>query len=181
MQYVSNTGSHEYPRWSETLRDRSHVLIRPLEKSDVAAERKFFEELSPDTRRFRFLGQVAGLNDSMTERFANVDPGREMAFVAVAHDENGRERIVGVSRYRTAARGLKCECTVTVSDAWQKKGLGTLLTRHLIDVARSEGFRSMYSIDAAENTVMSDLASFLGFRTQVDPDDSRQLIHEIEL
>ncbi len=171
----------EYPRWSETLRDRSHVLIRPITKLDQAAERRFIEELSPETRRFRFLGQVARPSDRAIERFTDIDYAREIAFVAVIQEEDSRERIVGVSRYCADARGVRCECAVTVSDDWQNKGLGTALMRHLIEVARSRGIRSMYSIDSAENVAMTDLAHFLGFRTYTDPDDGSQVIHELEL
>lgn len=181
MQYLSHIGLHAYPAWSETLRDRSHVLIRPMEKGDSAAERKFTEALPSGAECFRVMGQIARPSSSAIERSPLVDYGAEMAFVAVAYPADGQERIVGVSRYRTATRGLKCEFVVTVSDAWREKALGTSLMRHLIEIARSEGFRSMYSIDAAGNTAMSDLAGSLGFRTRMDPYDDRQVIHELEL
>ena len=99
---------------------------------------------------------------------------------AVVPDE-GRERIVGVSRYSANESGSQCECAVTVSDDWQNKGLGTLLMRHLIEVARSRGIQRMMSIDSAENARMQDLANYLGFETRVDPDDASQVIHELEL
>lgn len=51
--------------------------------------------------------------------------------------------------------------------------------KHLIEVARSRGIRTMYSVDSAENLAMTDLAAHLGFRTRVDPDDSSQVIHEL--
>lgn len=124
MQRQIKVKTNEYPRWSETLRDRSHVLIRPIRGIDAAAERQFIEDLSPESRRFRFLGQVARPSDRMIEQLTNIDYNKEMAFVAVVQ-EDSQERIVGVSRYNTAERGLRCECAVTVSDGWQKKGLGT--------------------------------------------------------
>lgn len=181
MQYLPHIGSPEYPTWSETLRDRSHLLIRPMGKGDAAAARTFIETLSSGAQHFRFLGQIARPKGSTIDRTPQLDSGREMAFVAVTQGEDAEERIVGVSRYTTAIRGLRCECAVTVSDAWQENGLGTLLMRHLIDIASSEGFRSMYSIGPAENTALSDLASALGFRTRMDPDDGRQVVHELEL
>jgi GNAT superfamily N-acetyltransferase len=170
----------DYPRWSETLRDRSHVLIRPITPQDRDAERAFLEGLSAQSRRFRFLGQVGRPSEQLIERFTDIDYSHEAAFVAVVA-EDAHDRIVGVSRYSADADGLCCECAVTVDDDWQNKGLGTLLMRHLIEVARARGIRSMYSIDSAENVAMADLAVFLGFRTRVDPDDRTQLIHELAL
>lgn len=170
----------DYPRWSETLRDRSHVLIRPITPLDDAAERTFIEGLSAQARRFRFLGAVRSPSEAMIEQFTHIDYQHEIAFVAVVAD-GARERVVGVSRYSTDADGDSCECAVTVSDEWQDQGLGTLLMKHLIEVARARGIRTMVSLDSAENTRMEDLARFLGFHTRVDPDDASQVIHELAL
>ena len=170
----------EYPRWSETLRDHSHVVIRPITPQDKDAERAFIEGLSLEARRYRFLGQVKCPSEALIEQFTNIDYVHEVAFVAVIPDD-GRERIVGVSRYSTDEDGTTCECAVTVSDEWQNRGLGTLLMRHLIEVARARGIRRMMSIDSAENVRMQDLATYLGFDTRVDPEDASQLIHEMEL
>lgn len=170
----------EYPRWSETLHDQSHVLIRPITPQDKEAERAFIEGLSAEARRYRFLGAVRSPSEALIEQFTNIDYVHEVAFVAVTPDD-GRQRIVGVSRYSTDQAGLNCECAVTVSDEWQNKGLGTLLMRHLIEVARARGIHKMTSVDSAENVQMLDLANHLGFHTRVDPDDATQVIHELEL
>lgn len=170
----------EFPRWSETLRDHSHVEIRPITPQDKDAERAFIEALSPESRRYRFLGQVRHPSEAMLEEFTDIDYTHEAAFVAVV-PEDGRERIVGVSRYSADAQGERCECAVTVADDWQDRGLGTSLMKHLIKVARANGIRSMISIDSADNSRMQDLANYLGFRTRPDPDDAAQVIHELEL
>lgn len=174
------TTAPDYPRWTESLRDRQQVLIRPITKLDLQAEREFIESLSALSRRYRFLGQIRTPSEKMLERFTDIDYVHEVAFVAtVMHD--GRERIVGVSRYCTDEPGESCECAVTVSDEWQDKGLGTLLMKHLIEVARARGIRTMSSIDSAENMKMKDLAKHLGFHARVDPDNASQVIHELEL
>ena len=53
--------------------------------------------------------------------------------------------------------------------------------RHLIEVARRNGFTQMYSIDQAIDRDMRDLAVQLGFRAQRDPDDSTRVIRSLEL
>lgn len=170
----------EYPRWSETLHDRSHVVIRPITAQDREAERRFIEGLSAQARRYRFLGAVASPSERLLQDLTDIDYVHEVAFAAVV-PEDAHERIVGVSRYSTDADGRTCECAVTVSDEWQQKGLGTALMKHLIEVARARGIRTMRSVDAADNLAMRDLARFLDFRTRVDPDDASQLIHELDL
>lgn len=171
---------HQFPRWMETLNDGSCVLIRPISKLDHDAERAFIEGLSPESRRFRFLGAVGHPSERMLERFTNIDHAREAAFVAVVPVDS-HQRIVGVSRFAADEDGLNCECAVAVSDDWQNKGLGRILMKHLIDVARARGLQTMISIDSFENMEMKDLARHLGFQTRVDPDDATQVIHELSL
>ena len=68
-----------------------------------------------------------------------------------------------------------------MADEWRNRGLGVLLMRHLIDVARSRGVRSMFSIDEADNAAMSDLARFLGFRRRRDLNDATLVVHTLAL
>lgn len=170
----------DYPRWTETLRDRSQVVIRPIRAEDADAERAFIESLSPQSRRYRFLGDVRHPSSGLIEQLTRLDYVHDMAFAAVVPD-GAREKFVGVSRYSTSADGTACECAVTVLDDWQHKGLGVILMTHLIDVARARGIKRMWSLDSAENTAMSDLARFLGFERTQDSDEASQVIHTLRL
>ena len=170
----------DYPRWTETLRDHTRVVIRPLTARDVGRERDFIESLSPQSLRVRFLGQVRHPSVELIQQLTHIDYRRDVAFAAVVPDDGG-EKILGVSRYSTSPDGVSCECAVTVLDDWHHKGLGTLLMRHLIEVARARGILFMYSIDSAENVEMSDLAKHLGFSCHRDPQDGTQVVHRLVL
>lgn len=172
--------SADDPHWTETLRDGTRVLIRSIRREDAALEKKFIERLSASSRRFRFLGSIGEPSDDLLRRLTDIDYRRDAAFLALVHRE-GEKREIGVSRFSLSADGQSCECAVTVADEWQNKGLGVVLMRHLIEVARARGIRSMVSYDAADNTAMRDLAAFLGFRHAVDPNDPRQVVHTLSL
>jgi GNAT superfamily N-acetyltransferase len=167
-------------QWSETLRDGSRVTIRAMQKGDAGLERAFLHGLSPESCRMRFLGQIGEPDDALVGKLTDVDYQHDMAFIAVVQ-QDGHAREIGVSRYSLAQDGISCECAVTVADAWQNKGLGTLLMRHLIDMARQRGIRTMVSIDSAENWRMRDLARDLGFTRQRDPSDATQVVHRLTL
>ena len=79
--------------WHETLPDGSRVLIRPIGKGDAALERAFLERLSPESREYRFLGQM-NFSDDMIRRLTDIDYRRDMAFVALRH-EVGEKREIG--------------------------------------------------------------------------------------
>ncbi len=170
----------DYPRWTEVLRDGSQVLVRPVAKQDAAAERTFIEALSPQASRFRFLGQVRHPSNEMIEKFTDLDYVHDVAFAAVVPDD-GKDKFVGVSRYSTTSDGTGCECAVTVLDEWQDKGLGTMLMMHLIEVAKSRGIQRMWSVDSVANVAMSELAHYLGFHREQDPEDASQVIHSLRL
>lgn len=172
--------SADMPRWEHTLRNGKSVTIRPLRKEDAELERRFIDALCAQSRRFRFLGQISSASPELVRQLTDIDYVHDVAFVAVA-DVDGEQREIGVARYSVADDGRSCECAVTVGDAFHGQGLGTLLMTHLIDVARGRGIREMFSIDAAENAPMRELAHDLGFRREYDPEDAAQVIHRLAL
>jgi len=165
--------------WIEALKDGRHVLIRPLAEKDRDREYAFIKRLSPESRHMRFLAQISEPGTAMLNQLMDTDNKKRVAYIALVH-ENGQLIEIGVSRY-AATDEHECECAVTVADDWKHLGLGTLLMEHLIKTARKNGFRQMYSVDAASNTSMRDLARALGFDTHNDPDDTRQVIHRLYL
>lgn len=170
---------HDFPHWSHTLQDGRQVAIRPLTADDMEAERRFIQNLSPRSRHYRFLGQVSRPSDALLRQLTQLEYPRQVAFAAVPPGDPAQ--LAGVSRYSTDEQGIHCECAVTVADAWQHQGLGTLLMEHLIEVARSRGVRTMMSMDLADNVAMRELARDLGFHARSDPEDRHQVIFELKL
>lgn len=166
--------------WIEHLLDGTPVLVRPLRAEDREREESFIRRLSPAARRYRFLGSFREASPALVDQLMEVDFPRSMAFVALLHD-NGTLREIGVSRFAAAAGERECECAVTVADEWQHRGLGVLLMRHLIDVARSNGYKRMVSLDDASNLPMRELADFLGFRRESVPGDPGRVLHILDL
>lgn len=163
----------------DTLRDGSTVTIRPIRPEDTELERRFIAELSPESRRFRFLGTIGSPSETLLRRLTDIDTTREAALIALS-GEPGGPREVGVARYSATPDG-RAEVAVTVSDDWRHRGLATLLMNRLADIARSRGIRAFYSIDSTCNESMRDLAAHLGFVRRPDADDSTQVIYTLEL
>lgn len=166
---------------AEILRDGSRVLIRPIRPDDTAAQAAFFDGLSPHSKHLLFLGGIAHLRDADLERLCSPDETREAAFVAVAQAPD-TDTHVGLCRY--ASSQVPCdeaEISVAVADAWQHKGLATLLLKRLIQHARERGVRRLYSVDSAMNHRMRSLARHIGFIERPDPDDVHQVIYSMDL
>jgi GNAT superfamily N-acetyltransferase len=167
--------------WNEQLRDGTPVEIRPINRWDASRERDFIEDLSVESRYFRFLQDLKHPSPELVKRFTEVDQQRDVALAALIGSGDDL-RIIGVSRYSLcdADSGL-CECAVVVADEWQRKGLGTLLMRHLIEVARERGVKRLYSMDLTENQSMQELATHLGFSRRMDRDDPTLVEHSLDL
>lgn len=167
------------PPWHERLKDGTEVLIRALGHTDAALELDFLAHCSPQARRYRFLASVQPTPE-LAQQLTTLDPARDVALVAIWRDQ-GEAHAVGVTRCRLPLGDSSAECAILVRDDMQGRGLGVVLMRHLVDVARSRGVRKLMSIDSAENHGMRDLAAYFGFERVVDPDDAAQVILTLAL
>jgi GNAT superfamily N-acetyltransferase len=163
----------------ETLRDGSQVTIRPITQGDIELERRFIAELSPESRRLRFLCGMSAPSDALLKKLTLLDAGREAALIAVT-DESGQPREVGVARFSVLADG-SAEVAVTVSDDWRHRGLASLLLQRLSAIARLRGIHTLFSIDAGNNTAMREFAAHMGFERRTDPQDATQVIYSLHV
>jgi GNAT superfamily N-acetyltransferase len=186
-------------RWLEALSDGRHVLIRPIRPGDMERNARFIAQLSPPSKHFLFLGGIAQLSAAAQRRLCDPDYAHDMAYVALGLDSRTGEARdqVGVCRYAgadpvkgadegmdargRATQGAVAEISVAVADAWQHRGLGKILLRHLVDYARAHGVTRLYSIDAVNNNRMRKLARDVGFTEHPDPDDNNQVIYSLDL
>jgi ribosomal protein S18 acetylase RimI-like enzyme len=133
------------------LSDGQPVLIRPLLYGDRFELAAGFTELSPRSRRHRFFNAPEALDDAELEYLTNLDYRDHFACVAVLED-GPVPKGVGVARYvREDDDPTVAEVAVTVLDDYQRRGIGTLLTRTLAEVASENGIRSFVNYVQWEN------------------------------
>lgn len=174
VRSTANTERDDVPN------DGTHVTVRAIHPEDTELERRFIEALSPTSRHFRFLDTLRTPSAALLKQMTVIDPLTESAFVALLGTGTQATEI-GVARFSAKADGQDCEFAVTVSDEWQHKGLGTLLMKRLIEVAKSRGIKSMHSSDAADNTRMRQFADHLHFQHRRDPDDASLVVYRVDL
>lgn len=156
--------------WTTTARDGAPVTIRPLRRDDEQREIAFIGSLSERSRYFRMFTPLKFLSPQMLSQFMNVDYDRRMALVATV-GSGDKEAFVGVARYAATDRPDRAELGVTVTDAWQHRGIATILIRALMRFARRHGFRELTGVVLPENQAMLELARSLGFTINYDPAD----------
>ena len=165
---------------SDVVINEQIVRIRPITIDDIEIEQDFIDHLSPESRYFRFLGGTQGLTKEAAMVLCDVDFDKKMAFIAVIKNTDGKEKIIGVSRY-ASDQFDHCESAIAVADEWQNHGLGHVLMERLIELARHKRKELIYSIDLIENTKMRMLARDLGMQGQRDPNDAKLIRYQLFL
>jgi GNAT superfamily N-acetyltransferase len=149
----------------ETLRDGRRVEIRALRPADRPGLEAAVDRTSPLSLYRRFFAVKTVFSEAEAHFFVDVDFKKHVALVAVV-DEGGRPAIVAGGRYVLVADG-RAEVAFTVIDAYQGKGLGTLLLRHLTAIARSAGLRQFVAEVLPENRPMLGVFEQCGLRMSV--------------
>lgn len=149
----------------EQLRDGRQIGIRAFRPEDRPAFIAAADEVGPRSRYLRFFTLKREFSDREREFFLNVDFDEHVALVAVA-EEGGQKLIVGAGRYVGVEPG-KAEVAFTVIDRYQGQGIGALLVRHLIIVARASGLHELIAEVLPENQSMLHLFQKSGLAVSV--------------
>jgi RimJ/RimL family protein N-acetyltransferase len=141
---------------------RPRFTVRPMTPDDGAALDAVFAGMSPESRRLRYLRPLHRLSPSVRAALLDVDGDRHAAFVA-EHGRPDRRRAVGIARYVVDGDG-HAEIAYEVVDAWQGRGVGTVLLDRLLEAARVHGVRTV------EASVLPDNAASLRLLRRALPD-----------
>jgi len=145
------------------LRDRSEIVIRPIDPRDREKFLAGFAALSPLSRYRRFLSPMARLDPRWVDYFTQVDHRDHEALIA----ETQTGEPVGVARYiRLREDPTTAEVAVTVVDPWQGRGAGSALLERVARRAHEEGITTFRATCLAENRAMLDLLRALGPASQ---------------
>ena len=143
-----------------TLRDGTPVRMRPIRPDDAPRLVALYDHLSRDSRYQRFFSVMQRLPPDWARFLATVDYQRRFALVVEAPGDP--ETLIAVARYEPNAAPDTAEVAFVVQDAWQGRGLGTVLFTELLAAAESNGIRRFQAWVLGENRRMLDLITRLG-------------------
>jgi ribosomal protein S18 acetylase RimI-like enzyme len=158
----------------ERQRRGSLIEIRSLRPEDEPGLRAAIGRASAQSMRRRFFSAKREFSEKERSFFMKIDFRNHVALVALAQDED-QSLIVGGGRYIVAAEPGRAEMAFLVFDEWQGQGIGSILLRHLIKIARNAGLRELTAEVLCENTAMLKVFTKFNFKRVSQPDP--QTIH----
>jgi GNAT superfamily N-acetyltransferase len=162
-----------------TLPDGYQLLIRRLNPGDAPVLADAFARLSTESRRLRFMSSKPSLSPAELHYLTEVDGHDHEALVAI---DPQTQRGVAVARFvRDRLDPSRAEAAITVTDDWQRRGIGKLLLERLSDRARTEGITRFVALVSAENRGMRALVKGLGQSVHVSRVAGSTLEYEIDL
>ncbi len=164
LAVMSSSTPAAYPRDREAeilLRDGSTAHVRPVSSTDQQSIRSFLEGLSRESIGFRFFG-IPSL-DWATDWATDVDYADRFGLVA---ESGSPRRIVAHAAYiREDAE--RAEVAFLVADAWQGRGISTVLLAHLAEVAQRHGIATFTAQVLPANHRMIEVFRQSGFPVEL--------------
>ena len=128
-----------------------------------------FSTFSAETKRFRFFGPVKEATHEMLIRYTQIDYDREIAIIAELVEE-GRKKMAGVVRLIADPYNETAEYAIVIGDPWQRQGLGTIMTRYILEIARNRGIKKVYAYLLDDNAAMLQLFKNFDFTSRREED-----------
>jgi acetyltransferase len=165
------------------MKDATKVTIRPIRPEDEPLMVKFHEGLSERSVYQRYFSPL-----KLSERVAHTrlvrtcfnDYDCEIALVAERKEAKGKSQIVGIARLSKVHGSNAGEFAVVVTDASQHKGLGTELTKRLVQVAKDEKLGRLVAYTLGENKDMQQMCKKIGFKIRT-PATECECVIEMDL
>jgi acetyltransferase len=156
-----------YPKKYETiwtLRDGRTVILRPIKPEDEPLWLEMFQSFSEESIRYRFFQILKDTPHETRVRYCNIDYDREIAIVPEL-TEDGRRKILGVTRVSIEPDGKKGEIAFIVADPWQGLGLGTKMVDYVLEICKDMKIETVYAIILPDNYRAINLMKKMGFTT----------------
>ncbi|MFD0076465.1 GNAT family N-acetyltransferase [Streptomyces sp. NPDC127166] len=174
---------HAYPdHWEAdvVLRDGGTARIRPITADDADRLVSFYEQVSDESKYYRFFAPYPRLSAKDVHRFTHHDFVDRVGLAATV----GGEFIATVRYDRINAQGLpasapadEAEVAFLVQDAHQGRGVASALLEHIAAVARERDIRRFAAEVLPANTKMIKVFTDAGYTQKRSFEDGSVRLH----
>jgi acetyltransferase len=114
----------------------------------------------------------------IASKYCFIDYDREIGIVAEL-EENGNKKLIGVGRLIADPDVELMEYAVLITDAWQKKELGFILTNYCVEIAKARGVKRLVAETTRDNKPMISVFRKLNFKIRFNEDTTVTVTKDI--
>ncbi|MFI2375605.1 GNAT family N-acetyltransferase [Streptomyces sp. NPDC018964] len=165
----TSSDRHEYPAHWEAdvvLRDGGTARVRPITVDDAERLVSFYEQVSDESKYYRFFAPYPRLSAKDVHRFTHHDFVDRVGLAATIGGEfiaTVRYDRIGADGAPASAPADEAEVAFLVQDAHQGRGVASALLEHIGAVARERGIRRFAAEVLPANTKMIKVFTDAGY------------------
>ncbi len=162
------------------LKDGTQITFRPIKPEDEPLWMDMLASCSKETiySRFRYFFQWA--SHDVATRYCYIDYDREIAIVAEISDSGGK-KLIGVVRLIADPDHESVEYAILITDAWQGKEIGSMLTDYSLEIAKKWRLKRVVAQTTTDNYPMVSVFQKKGFTiTRNDADTTVDVVKEMD-
>ncbi|MEA3477055.1 MAG: GNAT family N-acetyltransferase [Bacteroidota bacterium] len=152
------------------LGDGKEILLRPIQPEDEPLWLEMLGSCSKESIYSRFRYNFHFDSHEVATQFCYIDYSREIGIVAEI-EKKGRKRLIGVGRLITDADFEVAEYAVLIIDEYQKKELGTILTKYCTEIAADNKLKQVIAYTTKDNQPMIQVFKKIGFQVKYNDDN----------
>jgi len=163
----------------EKLRDGTSIILRPIKPEDEPLWLDLLASCSKESIYSRFRYDFYFDSHEVATQYCFIDYDREMAIVAEIEME-GKKKLIGVGRLIGDPDVEVAEYAVLITDAWQHRDLGQILTNYCLEIAQIGGIKRVAAETTKDNKAMIAVFRKLGFTVTFNDDTTVSVAKDLK-
>lgn len=173
---------HPYPEKyvsPKRLKDGTHIILRPIKPEDEPMWLDLLDSCSKEAIYSRFRYNFHYDSHEIATQFCYIDYAREIAIVAEIMDE-GERKLIAVGRLIADPDHESAEYAVLITDSWQRKELGVILTDYCLEIAKNWGLKQFLAQTTKDNQPMISVFKKMNFKIRFNADSTVDVSKDLE-
>lgn len=168
--FMDQVAPRGYYPWEEARMEALHsgetLLVRPVRLSDEESLQDLFYRLSKESTYRRFMAFKKSHPHAEMQALVDLDYELSVGLVACVGEDH--EDIIGMARYDVDPSEGLADIAFVVRDAWQRKGVGTLLMQRMAKIAAARGLSGFTADVLVDNKSMMGVFENSGLKLEID-------------
>ncbi|HSG67430.1 MAG TPA: bifunctional acetate--CoA ligase family protein/GNAT family N-acetyltransferase [Bacteroidales bacterium] len=173
---------HPYPEIfvkKSKLNDGTPITLRPIKPEDEPLWLDLLSSCSKESIYSRFRYNFHFDSHEIATQFCYIDYAREIAIVAEI-EINKEKKLIGVGRLISDPDLTGVEYAILITDAFQKRELGTILTSYCEEISRKWDMKRIFAETTKDNKAMITVFKKLGFEVEYNSDNTVSVSKELK-